>query len=201
MIKKIILILVFVLSLTTTFQARAQDDIEKFHLVILGDSLASGYGLGKGEGFVDLLQDIFIKDGLDNVAIINAAVPGNKTSDGLLMLDSIFAQNPHAAIVELGINDAINGVPSSMTKQNLEAIINRFLDNNVPVMLICVRPPATSEIKDKDPLTKIYKDLAKKYKLTLYPQFFEGILIQIYSLGGFLRVPIRGIRHEQFYLY
>ena len=61
MIKKIILILVFVLSLTTTFQARAQDDIEKFHLVILGDSLASGYGLGKGEGFVDLLQDISSK--------------------------------------------------------------------------------------------------------------------------------------------
>ena len=178
MVKKIILTLVFVFYLIIASGTRAQSDVEKFHLVFLGDSMASGYGLQNGEGFVDLLQDILAKDGLDNVEIINAAVAGQKTSDGVAMLDSILEQDPHAAIVELGINDALNDVPASMIKQNLEIIINKFLDNNVPVMLICVKPPATSEMRERDVLTKIYKDLAKKYKLTLYPQFLDGVLIE-----------------------
>lgn len=180
MIKKIILVFVLIFAFCFTMQskANAQDDIEKFQLVILGDSLASGYGVPPGEGYIDLLQHIFEKDGLDNVSIINASVAGNTTADALAMLDSVLQQHPHAAIIELGINDALNDVDPRQIQINLENIVNRFLNNNIPVMLIGVRPPLVSDIRDREVLTKIYKALAKKYKLTLYPHFLEGVLIE-----------------------
>ena len=180
MMKKIILIfvLIFAFCFTMLPKANAQDEIEEFRLVFLGDSLATGYGLQQGEGYIDILQSIFKKDGLDNISLINAAVAGNKTSDALAIMDSILAQQPHAAIIELGINDALNDVDPKQIRLNLETIVRSFLRHNIPVMLIGVRPPLVSDIHDREVLTKIYKELSKKYKLTLYPHFLESVLIE-----------------------
>lgn len=179
MMKKIVLIFMLFSALCFGISLKAQaDEIESFKLVILGDSLASGYSLPKEDGYIHQLETIFVKDGLDNISIINAAVADNKTSDAYAMMDRILLQHPHAAIVELGLNDALENVDPKITKQYLEAIVSKFLDNNVPVMLIGVRPPLVLDIHDREVLTKIYTALAKKYKLTLYPDFLDGVLIE-----------------------
>lgn len=165
--------------------AQEEDDDTSFRLMVFGDSLSSGYRLKENEGYTAQLQNILIDNGLDNVKVINAAVAGNTTADGLARLDDALAQHPHAVILELGANDLLKDLSIAQAEKNLSTIIETFQANDVPVMLIGIQLPLILDLKGREQLNKVYKDLAKKYNLTLYPHFLDGVLIKrlgIYDL-------------------
>ncbi len=175
-------VLTAVLSLSYTEKACAQEEDGSFRLAILGDSLASGYQVGANEGYIPVLQQLFINDGLDNVMLINAAKAGDTTADGLARVDEVLAQNPHAVIVELGGNDLLRNLSIDEAQKNLETIIEKFQDNNIPVMLIGIQIPLVLDLKNREALNTIYKKLAKKYDLVLYPHFLDGVLIERFGV-------------------
>ncbi len=88
----------------------------------MGTSLTQGYGLPPGTEFTVQLQAALKHDGIDAV-ITNAGVSGDTSAGGLARLDWSLADHPDAAILELGSNDMLRGIPPSETEKNLRAIL------------------------------------------------------------------------------
>ena len=98
------------------------------HLMILGDSLAAGYGLPKKDGFQAKLAAALKAQGVD-VVLVDAAVSGDTTTDAAARLDWVLGGGPvDAAIVELGGNDALRALdPSLMVPQDREMVEDLIL--------------------------------------------------------------------------
>src|SRR5436305_6918027 len=104
-------------------------------LVVLGDSIASGTGVGAGEAFPELLAARL------KTEVINDGVPGNTTADGLAQLDQVLAQDPWLVIVELGGNDILRQVPPEQAEKNLRTILDRLLAARVLPVPIALDAP------------------------------------------------------------
>ena len=83
-------------------------------LVVLGDSLVAGYGLGPNEGFPEQFAAALRQQDYD-LNIINAGVSGDTSAGGLARLDWSVPEKTNAVIVELGANDALRGISPEIT--------------------------------------------------------------------------------------
>ncbi|MET0688821.1 MAG: GDSL-type esterase/lipase family protein, partial [Methyloceanibacter sp.] len=91
-------------------------------IVTLGDSLTAGLGLPQSEAFPAQLQAALKARGRD-VTVIDAGVSGDTATAAAQRLDWALPDNADAVIVELGGNDALQGVPPEGTKAAIEKII------------------------------------------------------------------------------
>lgn len=175
-------IFLMILCLFLSFSKGVQAQDGTFNLMIFGDSLSAGYKLSAEDSFYSQLQKTLLDKGYDNVKVINASVVGDTTQRGLDRIDRALAQNPHAVLLELGINDMLQGASLATTRSNLEKIIGTFQDNNVSVMLVGMMAPPQASYEGRTEFTQMYKDLAKKYDLTFYPFFMEGVIKQTFGV-------------------
>lgn len=173
-----IVIITFVSWFAISSIAQEDDEDGSFRLVVLGDSLASGYLLPKEESFIARLQTALQAQGLDNIKVISSAIAGSTTQDGVNRLQNVLDEHPHAVLLELGANDLLKSIDSATTRKNLEELITTFQQNDIPVMLIGINIPLLIDVKRRQDAAQMYTDLAKKYKLVLYPNFLQDVLIE-----------------------
>src|ERR1700761_1750885 len=86
-------------------------------ILAMGTSLTQGYGLPPGTEIPVVLQARLKASGID-ANVINAGASGDTSSGGLSRLDWSLADPPDAAMIELGSNDALRGVPPAVTEKN-----------------------------------------------------------------------------------
>lgn len=146
-------------------------------IVGLGDSLMAGYQLPPGDGFPAKLEAALKARGLD-VVIADAGVSGDTTSGGLSRVDWSVPDGTDGVILELGANDALRGIPPEDSERNLDAIIGRLQARNIPVLLAGMLAPPNMGGDYAARFNPIYKRLADKYHLTLYPFFLDGVATQ-----------------------
>src|SRR4029077_6263553 len=94
-------------------------------ILAFGDSLTQGYGLPPGQDYPAVLERVLKAQGL-NVVIVNSGVSGETSAGGRARLDWWLAAPkaaPNAAIVELGANDGLRGLPVADMEKNLDAIL------------------------------------------------------------------------------
>lgn len=145
--------------------------------MILGDSLAAGYGLPQGQGFSERLGVALQARGL-NVRVLNAGVSGDTSAGGLARLDWLLSGPdgpPAAAIVELGANDALRGLDPARTRANLAAILERLKAAKVKALLAGMLAPPNMDATYARAFNAVYPDLAKAQGVALYPFFLEGV--------------------------
>ncbi|PWK76132.1 arylesterase [Aminobacter sp. AP02] len=148
---------------------------EPFRIVGLGDSLMAGYGLGPGEGFPEKLEAALRARGHD-VVIANAGVSGDTTSGGLSRLDWSVPDGTQLVILELGANDMLRGIAPGITEKNLDAMISRLKQRNIPVLLAGMRAAPNLGADYQAAFDGIYPRLAEKYGVALYPFFLDGVV-------------------------
>lgn len=148
---------------------------EPFRIVGFGDSLMAGYGLGPGEGFPEKLQAALRARGHD-VVIANAGVSGDTTSGGLSRLDWSVPDGTQLVILELGANDMLRGIAPEITEKNLDAMISRLKQRNIPVLLAGMRAAPNLGADYQTAFDGIYPRLAEKYGIALYPFFLDGVV-------------------------
>jgi acyl-CoA thioesterase-1 len=153
--------------------ARAEDAPIK--ILALGDSLTAGYGL-------DDLKDAFpaqleraLKAKGHNVALLQGGISGDTTTGGRSRLEWSLGGHPDAVIVELGANDALRGVDPKLTEENLTAIVKRFQQEHIPVLLAGMLAPPNLGRDYTDRFNAIYPKLAKETGVLLYPFFLDGV--------------------------
>lgn len=162
------------LAAVLVFSAPAMAQTKR--IVALGDSLTAGYGLKTGEDFATKLQEALIADGYD-VKIDNAGVSGDTSAGGKSRVGWAVEGNPKPSLVilALGANDMLRGLDPVTTKSNLGDIIKTLQDKNIPILLAGMKSPLTMGPLYRGKHDRIYPELAKEYKVPLYPFFLEGV--------------------------
>jgi acyl-CoA thioesterase-1 len=145
-----------------------------FTIVGFGDSLMAGYGLGPGQGFTDRLQAALKAKGLD-VTVANAGVSGDTSSGGLARLDWSVPDGTRLVILELGANDMLRGVSPDIAEKNLDAMLGKLKQRNIPVLLAGMRAAPNLGAEYQKAFDAIYPRLAEKYGVPLYPFFLDGV--------------------------
>jgi acyl-CoA thioesterase-1 len=143
-------------------------------ILALGTSLTQGLGLPPGTELTVLLESRLRAKGID-ATVINAGVSGDSTAGGLARLDWSLADNPHAAIVELGSNDALRGIAPEETEKNLSAILSKLQARHIPVLLLGMKAPRNLGPEYDAKFDAIYPGLAKTYGTLFYPFVLDGV--------------------------
>jgi acyl-CoA thioesterase I len=143
-------------------------------VVALGDSLSAGYGLPAAAAFPNVLERELRKKGLA-VAVENAGVSGDTASGGRDRLDWSVADGTDLVIVELGANDALRGLDPKITEAALDEILTRLKARRINVLLAGMRAPPNYGAEYARAFDGIYRRLADKHGVPLYPFFLDGV--------------------------
>jgi acyl-CoA thioesterase-1 len=165
--------IVMVGLVTGAGMARAQE--ERLQLVGFGDSLMAGYQLAPSESYTAQLEAALKARGHD-VIITNAGVSGDTTSGGLSRIDWSVPDGTDGVILELGANDALRGIAPEQSEKNLDAILARLKERNIPVLLVGILAPPNMGGAYAERFNPIYQRLAAKYGVPLYPFFLDGVV-------------------------
>ena len=143
-------------------------------IVVLGDSLAAGFGLAAPDALPAKLERALRQKGIA-VAIENAGVSGDTPAGGLARLDWSVGEGTDAVILELGANDALRGSDPKATRMALEAIIKRLKERRIAVLLAGMLAPRNFGPDYVQAFDAIYPELAAAHDLILYPFILEGV--------------------------
>jgi acyl-CoA thioesterase-1 len=142
-------------------------------IVALGDSLIAGLGLPLDQAFPAQLEAALKARGTE-AKVVNAGVSGDTAAAALQRLDWALPDDADAVIIELGGNDALQGIPPEGTKAALEKIIERVQARGLPILLAGQEAPRNMGKDYVDAFRAIYADLASRYDVIFYPFFLEG---------------------------
>ena len=152
----------------------AHAQTEPVKLAILGDSLAAGYGLPPAQAFPVRLQAALKEKGR-NVTVINHGVSGDTTAGGLERIDWMMADKPDIVMVELGGNDMLRALDPASTEKNLDAILGKLKETGATVWLVGMLAPRNFGPEYVKQFDGIFKKLADKHGVPLYPFFLDGV--------------------------
>lgn len=141
------------------------------NLLIVGDSLSSGYGLAAGKSWVNKLDARLKKTG-PSWRVINASVSGDTLQNGLQRLaPALQRHRPAGVLIELGGNDALRGAPPETIRQNLQAMVQQARASGAWVALL--EPPVLPNYGQAygAAVARVYRDIARDQKATLVPCF------------------------------
>lgn len=141
-------------------------------ILVLGDSLSAEYGIGRGEGWVRLLEQRTEPKGW---GIVNASISGETTSGGLSRLPALLAKHrPGIIIIELGANDALRGLQMAATQANLQRMIRLAREaGSQPLLVGMMMPPNFGPAYARQ-FSEMYRRIAADEKVALVPFLLEG---------------------------
>jgi acyl-CoA thioesterase-1 len=143
-------------------------------LLVLGDSLSAGYGLAHEDGFEYQLQAALKADGHD-VTIIDGAVSGDTSAGGRARLDWTLGDGADAAIVELGANDGLRGLPVTDMEANLTAILDALAAKHIPVLLTGMYAPPNLGPDYEKSFRAVFDRLGQRPGVLYDPFFLAGV--------------------------
>ena len=167
------LFFLFFLS-TISFNVFATNQIK---IMLYGDSLMAGYGLPQNENLSSVLPSKF-NLAESQLQIINASVSGNTSSNGLARLDWSLEDKPNIVILCLGANDMLRGIDPKLTKQNLNQIIEKMIQNGSKVILAGMRSPESMGQNYQQEFDLIYQELAEEHEVIFMPFLLEGVALE-----------------------
>lgn len=137
-------------------------------LLVVGDSISAGYGLGRGLSYPDVIQRTLDQEKRP-WRVVNQGVSGDTTAGGAARIQSGLRVNPSVVLLELGGNDGLRGLPLTSTRANLEKMIVAFKGAGAKVVIAGMSLPPNYGPDYIKSFEKIYPDLAAKYKVKLIP--------------------------------
>lgn len=109
-------------------------------VALLGDSITAGFGLRPSESLPTVLERTLADAGTP-ARVLNFGVSGDTTGGGLARVDRVIAAGPDLAVVALGANDLLQGVPPERVQANLDRIVRRLQAADVEVVLAGLQAP------------------------------------------------------------
>jgi acyl-CoA thioesterase-1 len=146
-------------------------------ILVLGDSLSDSYGISVEQGWVTLLQERLIDRDYD-YRVVNASISGDTTSGAYSRLTDLLNTSPFdIAIVELGGNDGLRGLPLEEMQKNLSKIITLLVEHHVRVLLIPIElPPNYGQIYTTQ-FQEVYQRLGAAHDVVLGKFLLDGIAL------------------------
>lgn len=171
------LIIAQVLSLQMVFAADTPTQGgDRQTVVILGDSLAAGFGLDPSEAFPAVLQKKVDEARLPFI-VVNAGISGDTSAGGLRRIDWLLKRRVDVLVLELGGNDGLRGIPVGTTRTNLQSIIDRTKQKypQAQIVIAGMQMPPNMGAEYTAAFEKIFPEVAKANKAALIPFLLEGV--------------------------
>jgi acyl-CoA thioesterase I len=143
-------------------------------LLVIGDSLAAGYGLPASDAFTTRLEAALTSLG-HRVRVINAGVSGDPSAGGRARIGWSLAGKPDAVLIELGANDGMRGLEPAATKANLDAILSQIRSAGAEILLTGMLAPPNLGREYGAEFAALYPALARRHGVLFYPFFLEGV--------------------------
>ncbi len=144
-------------------------------VLVVGDSLSAEYGLRRGSGWVELLRQRLAKD-RRRVTVVNASVSGDTTSGGRSRLPALLkTHQPAVVVIELGGNDALRGLPLSMTEDNLRAMVRASQEAGARVLLLGMQMPPNYGAQYGKAFADLFAKVARETRSAVVPFFLQGV--------------------------
>ena len=144
-------------------------------ILVLGDSLSAEYGLPRGTGWVNLMEDQLSRS-KSPWSVFNASISGETSSGGLSRLPNLLAQKkPGLVIIELGANDALRGLPVNQTEANLRKMVQMSKNSGAKVLLCGIQIPSNYGQTYTTQFKNLYPQIANQEGVELMPFFLEGV--------------------------
>lgn len=145
-------------------------------VLILGDSLAAGYGVEPEVAFPTLLQRRLDEAKL-TFTVVNAGQSGDTSAGGLRRITWLLRRPVDVLVLELGGNDGLRGIQPSTTHTNLQRIIVLVKEKfpEVKVVIAGMRMPESMGSEFAQEFQQVFLELAKANEATLIPFLLEGV--------------------------
>lgn len=158
-------------SLTTTFAQTSNDAT----VLVVGDSLSAEYGLKRGSGWVQILQERLVKERIP-ARMVNAGISADTSSGGRSRLPALLKlHKPAVVLIELGANDALRGLPLSMTRDNLTAMARAAKTAGAKVVIVGMQVPPNYGGQYTRDFRDLFEQVAKAEKAALVPFLLKGV--------------------------
>lgn len=164
-----------VIAWAIAFSAMSQEATRKT-VVVLGDSIAAGYGVDPSEAFPALLQKKVDAAGLP-YTVVNAGLSGDTTAGGARRIAWLLKRPMDVLVLELGGNDGLRGISPAETRSNLEKIIEAAREKNpaVKIVLAGMQMPQNMGADYTRQFKAVYAEVAEKKNVVLIPFLLEGV--------------------------
>jgi acyl-CoA thioesterase I len=143
-------------------------------VVVLGDSIAAGYGLRREESFPARLQERIDREG-HRFEVVNAGVSGDTSAGGLRRLDWALDGDVRVVIVELGGNDGLRGLPPEELRKNLVAIVRAAKARHLAVLLCGMEAPPNAGPSYATAFRDVYATVAREEHVPLVRFVLDGV--------------------------
>lgn len=144
-------------------------------ILVVGDSLSAEYGIRRGSGWVALLQERLQTQKVP-VNVVNAGISGDTTSGGRSRLPALLNQHkPAVVVIELGANDALRGLPLTMTRENLTVMVQQSRKAGARVLLVGMEMPPNYGARYTQEFRQLFADVAQAEKVPLVPFLLKGV--------------------------
>jgi acyl-CoA thioesterase I len=144
-------------------------------IVVLGDSLTSGRGIGTAQAYPAVLQGR-LDDGGYDYEVVNAGVSGDTTARALRRYQDALRGDVEILIVALGANDGLRGVPVERLKSNLSEIIEEAQRRDITVVLLGMDALPLKGWAYSVAFHRAYEELAAQYRIPLVPFVLMKVL-------------------------
>ena len=152
--------------------------VSRGRIVVLGDSITSGYGLEDpaNQTYTALIQ-LKIDEAGWAYDVVNAGVSGDTTAGGLSRIKWAMKGGAHVLVVALGGNDGLRGVDPKTTASNLTNIIRdaRQIEPNVSIVLAGMKMPSSMGDSYTRAYSAVFPTVAKQESAWLVPYLLQGV--------------------------
>jgi acyl-CoA thioesterase I len=146
-------------------------------IVVLGDSLSSGYGLGTAPSWVAILTEHLEQEAYE-YDVVNASIPGDTSSGALNRLPRLLERYaPRIVIIELGGNDGLRGQPVSLLRENLSTIIELVVASGATPLLTGIQIPPNYGPSYTEQFSRVYRELAEEYDIAFVEFLMQGVAL------------------------
>jgi len=147
-------------------------------ILVLGDSLSAGFGIGRQQSWPVLLEQRLNAD-VYPYRVANVSISGETTRGGRSRLPAALKQHqPEIVIIALGANDGLRGLPLDQMRDNLNAIIRLSKQSQVRVLLLGMQLPPNYGSDYTRNFRQLYADLAHQHKVAWEPFLLAGFADQ-----------------------
>ena len=154
--------------------ARSPQAAPVWRVAVLGDSLATGYGIGAAAAYPRVLERLARDEGW-TVEVGVRAGNGHTTRDGLANARDMALWAPHVAVVALGGNDALRGTPAPTVRANLERLLATLRSSSGYLVVAGMRAVPSHGDVYGSAFHLAFRDAAAVYGAVWMPFLLEGV--------------------------
>ena len=143
-------------------------------VLVLGDSLSAEYGLPRGSGWVNLMQNRLRAEKID-ATVINASISGETTAGGKARLAALLQQRPHVVVLELGGNDGLRGLSLAATQANLRDMVRLSTASGAQVLMVGMQIPPNYGLDYSKRFAAMFQGLGREKSVKLVPFLLAGM--------------------------